>query len=121
MVLINRPTIVNLKSKNQLNVTPTQILLNDHKHLTICHRAFQRQSSLTRHKKVHVLENPYKCDICNVKSFSNSKELNIHQRYHTSEINDQFNITRKLYKCDHCGQWLQTYKGIVNHLLEHTH
>ena len=69
----------------------------------MCHKSFESKSSLTSHKKVHMMKT-FECEICE-KSFSHKANLIRHKRVHTGE---------RPYKCDVCVNGVNDYTGCVS-------
>ncbi|NXS82895.1 ZFP58 protein, partial [Erpornis zantholeuca] len=55
--------------------------------------SFNQKSNLTRHRKIHTSEGPYKCGECG-ESFRMHRKLRRHQRGHLGEP----------FKCPDCGK-----------------
>ncbi|XP_043209984.1 histone-lysine N-methyltransferase PRDM9-like isoform X2 [Amphibalanus amphitrite] len=50
----------------------------------VCGKTFSQQVGLTAHRRVHTGQSPYKCDICG-KAFTRSGTLTMHRRVHVGE------------------------------------
>ncbi|XP_077472885.1 zinc finger E-box-binding homeobox protein zag-1-like isoform X2 [Stigmatopora argus] len=60
----------------------------------LCHKTFQKSSSLLRHKYEHTGKRPHRCGVCH-KAFKHKHHLIEHSRLHSGE---------KPYRCDKCGK-----------------
>ncbi|XP_031618409.1 zinc finger protein 1 isoform X2 [Contarinia nasturtii] len=69
-----------------------------------CDKAFNKQSSLARHKYEHSGQRPYKCQDC-TKAFKHKHHLTEHKRLHTGE--KPFQCTKCLKKFSHSGSYSQ--------------
>ncbi|XP_061548678.1 zinc finger E-box-binding homeobox 2-like isoform X2 [Phycodurus eques] len=74
----------------------------------LCHKTFQKTSSLLRHKYEHTGKRPHQCEICQ-KAFKHKHHLIEHSRLHSGE---------KPYQCDKCGKRFShsgSYSQHMNH------
>ncbi|XP_057707540.1 zinc finger E-box-binding homeobox 1-like isoform X2 [Corythoichthys intestinalis] len=74
----------------------------------LCHKTFQKTSSLLRHKYEHTGKRPHRCEICQ-KAFKHKHHLIEHSRLHSGE---------KPYQCDKCGKRFShsgSYSQHMNH------
>ena len=58
----------------------------------MCEMRFRQKSNLTKHKKIHAGEKPFKCEICE-KAFIQRGDLTRHKRRHQG--NTSANLDRK--------------------------
>eukprot|EP00347_Sterkiella_histriomuscorum_P003236 403365069 len=80
-------------------------------HFDGCLKIFNSQSSLSRHKNVHLGIQPYTCPFPDCKSrFSQRTSLRHHVRTHTGE---------KPYTCDYCGWAFATKGNKIDHERRH--
>ncbi|CDW82293.1 c2h2 transcription factor [Stylonychia lemnae] len=76
-----------------------------------CHKTFNSQSSLSRHRNVHLGIQPYACPYSNCFSkFSQRTSLRHHIRTHTGE---------RPYVCQHCGWAFATNGNRIDHERRH--
>ncbi|PIK62579.1 putative zinc finger protein [Apostichopus japonicus] len=78
--------------------------VRERKHPCDCNKAFRTNDGLRSHKKIHVKEKAFKCDICN-KSFSDRTILKRHKRCHREE---------KPYTCQICEKPFRERCQLVN-------
>ncbi|CAJ1099226.1 serine/threonine-protein kinase DCLK1-like [Octopus vulgaris] len=79
-------------------------------HCDICGKSFSSCVHLSTHKYIHTGERPYHCDICG-KSFSQSNDLKKHKPIHTGE---------RKYHCDICGKPFIQQSAVSIHKRIHT-
>ncbi|XP_055596401.1 zinc finger protein 771-like [Uranotaenia lowii] len=96
-------------------IFPTTLLLQIHLReihkstlpCDICLRLFDSQESLARHRKFHVGDNPFACDVCN-KQCKNSSHLHFHRRTHfTAEFG---------YRCQYCDRRFSSNGNCRKHI-----
>ena len=76
-----------------------------------CNAAFAKSCDLTRHKRTHTREKPYKCDVLNCNAaFSDPSTLTRHKRIHTGE---------KPYKCKICDYASTQNNNLYDHMRIH--
>lgn len=74
----------------------------------LCHKTFQKTSSLLRHRYEHTGKRPHQCGVCQ-KAFKHKHHLLEHSRLHSGE---------KPYVCDRCGKRFShsgSYSQHMNH------
>ena len=77
---------------------------------TVCNKAFDRNTSLTRHLLTHTREKPFKCQLCD-KAFSQNAHLKRHILIH---------IGQKSYQCNKCGKMFIEKGGLARHEATHS-
>ncbi|VDP64079.1 unnamed protein product [Schistosoma curassoni] len=73
---------------------------------TICHKTFTKNSSLTRHERIHNMIKPFICRYCNA-SFTQSFSLTSHELIHIGE---------KPYQCSQCNVSFRQLCNLKRHL-----
>jgi len=76
----------------------------------VCDKAFDRNTSLTRHILTHTREKPFKCQLCE-KAFSQNAHLKRHILIH---------IGQKSYQCNKCGKMFIEKGGLARHEATHS-
>ena len=76
----------------------------------VCSKAFDRNTSLTRHMLTHTREKPFKCQLCE-KAFSQNAHLKRHILIH---------IGQKSYQCNKCGKMFIEKGGLARHEATHS-
>ena len=50
----------------------------------ICGKSYKHKINMTTHRRIHLKEKPYECEICKT-TFSRTNALDKHERIHTGE------------------------------------
>ncbi|RTG89840.1 uncharacterized protein DC041_0009858 [Schistosoma bovis] len=97
---------------NNLTTHLTKVKSNHNKkfqrlfNCTICHKTFTKNSSLTRHERIHNMIKPFICRYCNA-SFTQSFSLTSHELIHIGE---------KPYQCSQCNASFRQLCNLKRHL-----
>lgn len=97
---------------NNLTTHLTKVKSNHNKkfqrlfNCTICHKTFTKNSSLTRHERIHNMIKPFICRYCNA-SFTQSFSLTSHELIHIGE---------KPYQCSQCNVSFRQLCNLKRHL-----
>ncbi|CAG9825304.1 unnamed protein product [Phaedon cochleariae] len=75
-----------------------------------CKKVFGNANKLSRHRKTHSPDMPYKCKVC-AKAFSHSGNFKIHMRMHTGE---------RPFRCMVCGKGCRQAQDLEKHIRTHT-
>eukprot|EP00347_Sterkiella_histriomuscorum_P008936 403343174 len=108
----NQPMIFNSTSLDQYSIKPRKKSISLLKcTFENCQKTFNSQSSLSRHRNVHLGIQPYACPYPNCSSkFSQRTSLRHHIRTHTGE---------RPYVCQHCGWAFATNGNRIDHERRH--
>lgn len=71
-----------------------------------CGKAFDWNSHLIKHQRIHSGVKPYKCEECGM-TFSAPSLLSVHRRLHTEE---------KSYRCEECGKTYYYSSKLKEHI-----
>ncbi|GFR83806.1 zinc finger protein 2 homolog [Elysia marginata] len=101
---------INISDKKELSEHKRTHIVEKSYKCDVCGEGFTQQKELSEHKRTHSGEKPYKCDVCG-KGFSQKQNLSVHKRMHSGEMP---------YKCGVCEKAFVKSSLLTSHMRTHS-